>query len=224
MFNAETTLTSDWLDFYLSQKDLHYFKQLEENLSTKKDICPTIDKVFRAFSLTYFNQVKVVVVAQDPYHGYNQANGLAFAVNSGNQIPPSLQNIFKELATDFKKLPSKEVLKGSLISWAQQGVLLLNTTLTVDRGSPMSHKGLGWETFTDNVILELNKKESPIVYILWGKHAQSKIPLIAEHHLILKSAHPSPLSASKGFFGSKPFSKANYLLESTKQLPIDWLN
>jgi len=161
----------------------------------------------------------VVILGQDPYHGPGQAHGLSFSVKPGVPAPPSLQNIFKELQSDLGcPIPNH----GHLAHWAGQGVLLLNTVLTVRAGEPASHRGIGWETFTDRVIETLNGKEQPVVFILWGSHAQAKAPLIAGHHGILRSPHPSPLSAHRGFFGSRPFSAANRFLRSRGLEEIDW--
>ncbi len=176
--------------------------------------------IFNALHYTDFAKVKVVILGQDPYHGPNQAHGLSFSVNPGIAIPPSLKNIYKELADDIGcPIPNHGYLK----KWAVEGVLLLNNVLTVRAGQAHSHKGQGWETFTDNVIKSLNQKETPVVYILWGAAAQKKQALIdMSKHFVLKSPHPSPLSAHRGFFGSQPFSKTNELLEKAGQQRIDW--
>ena len=176
--------------------------------------------LFNALHYTPYSKVKVVILGQDPYHGPNQAHGLSFSVNKGVKTPPSLVNIFKELHSDIGcYIPNNGYLK----KWADEGVLLLNTVLSVRAKEANSHKKMGWEKFTDKVITSLNEKENPIVFILWGNNAISKEKLITnKKHLILKSVHPSPLSASRGFFGSKPFSKTNEFLEKTGQTPIDW--
>jgi len=176
--------------------------------------------IFNALHYTPFAKVKVVILGQDPYHGPNQAHGLSFSVQKGVPQPPSLKNIFKELQTDLGcTIPNH----GCLTSWADQGVLLLNTTLTVRQGAAASHSNKGWSSFTDQVIRVLNEKDRPIVYILWGRHAQSKKVLIdTNKHKIIESVHPSPLSAFGGFFGSKPFSQANAFLKATGQQPINW--
>ena len=176
--------------------------------------------MFHAFQLTPYSEIKVVILGQDPYHGPNQANGLSFSVEVGTKFPPSLRNIFNELVEDIKcEYPSS----GDLSSWAKQGVLLLNTTLTVKESQPMSHTGMGWERFTDVVLSKINKKSTPVVFILWGKHAQSKKKLINQSkHFVIESAHPSPLSARRGFFGSHPFSKTNTFLISKGLTPINW--
>ena len=175
---------------------------------------PPKEQLFNAFSLTPISSVKVVIIGQDPYHGEGEANGLAFSVNPGIKIPPSLRNIFKELKSDL----GIERTNTDLTDWAQQGVLLLNTTLTVAKDKPLSHADFGWDKFTDYVIQKIAMKESSVVFILWGKHAQKKKLLIPQkHHLIIESAHPSPLGAHRGFWDSKPFSKANgFLLDRIK--------
>ena len=176
--------------------------------------------IFNALHYTDYDKVKVVILGQDPYHGPKQAHGLSFSVLPGVPAPPSLKNIFKELNSDLGcYIPNNGYLK----SWADQGVLLLNTVLTVRAGTPNSHKNKGWETFTDKVISVLNEREDPVIFILWGNNAIAKKKLITnKNHFILQSVHPSPLSASRGFFGSKPFSKANEILKSIGKTPIDW--
>lgn len=204
-----------------SQKE--YYQKLHKIIDQEyqtKTIYPPKQQIFRALNLCNFDDVKVVILGQDPYHGPNQANGLSFSVEAGTKLPPSLRNIFNELVEDIKcEYPSS----GDLSKWGKQGVLLLNTTLTVKEGQPMSHVGIGWETFTDAVLRYLNEKSTPIVFILWGKHAQSKKKLIDQNkHFVIESAHPSPLSARRGFFGSSPFSKTNEFLISKGLEPIDW--
>lgn len=200
-----------------------YFKSLldEVNAAYAKDIVyPSADLVFNAFNKTPFDKVKVVLLGQDPYHGAGQAHGLCFSVPDGIALPRSLVNIFKELREDLGiPVPSH----GNLESWATQGVLLLNTTLTVKAKQPLSHHGLGWEAFTDAVINTLSKQKHGIVFLLWGNNAQLKMPLIdtTKHH-ILKAAHPSPFSAARGFFGCKHFSKTNELLKNQGLEEIDW--
>lgn len=199
-----------------------YFAQLEqavENEYAKYTVYPPHDRIYAALEAVDFDAVKVVILGQDPYHGPGQANGMAFAVSSGVQLPPSLVNIFKELASDLGCPPPKN---GTLIGWAKQGVLLLNTVLSVRSGLPQSHAGLGWQTFTDAVIAKLNTREKPVAYILWGANAIAKKPLIDDRNFVVTSPHPSPLSASRGFFGSKPFSKVNDFLRSIGERPIDW--
>ena len=186
----------------------------------KKTIYPKKNEVFNAFRYTDFDNVKVVILGQDPYHGPNQAEGLSFSVSNEVLKPPSLQNIFKELESDLGiHFPKSNSLK----PWAKQGVSLLNAVLTVEEHKPTSHKGRGWEIFTDDVIKILNEKEEPLVFILWGAYARSKKELITNpKHLIIESAHPSPFSARNGFFGSKPFSRTNAFLKSNGLKEIDW--
>ena len=185
-----------------------------------KTVYPTFDNIFNALKLTPYKNVKVVIVGQDPYHGENEAHGLSFSVLDGVKIPPSLQNIYKELNDDLKiSIPSS----GNLTKWAKNGVLLLNNALTVIKDTPNSHQKIGWNLFTDYVIKLVDQKDEPVVFILWGKNAQSKESLITNpNHLVIKSAHPSPFSANHGFFGSKPFSKANNYLIKNKKDPVDW--
>ena len=179
-----------------------------------------MDQIFNAFNLTPLTNVKVVIVGQDPYHGKGQANGLSFSVEDFIKIPPSLQNIYKELFTDLR-LTSPQ--SGNLRNWAKQGVLLLNSSLTVEKGLPGSHQGKGWEVFTSEVLKIINIKKNNIVFILWGKKAQEKGEFLDRNrHLVIESTHPSPFSAHNGFFGSKPFSKTNDFLSKKKIKPIDW--
>ena len=201
-------------DSFQSESFLHLKKFLKSEKATQI-IYPAGNKIFSAFNLCPFDSVKIVIIGQDPYHGPNQANGLCFSVSDGVKPPPSLQNIFKELKDDLDlEIPSS----GNLEHWAKQGIFLLNTTLTVIKGEALSHKDIGWEKFTDKVISVINSKKSNVIFVLWGSHAQSKIPLISkEKHQILTSPHPSPLSAHRGFFNSKPFSQINsYLKEDNK--------
>lgn len=186
----------------------------------KKTIFPPKDYIFNALKLTSFKDVKVVIMGQDPYHGEHEAHGLSFSVQKGVKIPPSLQNIYKELQDDLK-IPPKD--NGDLTNWALQGVLLLNSVLTVEKDKAASHRGLGWEAMTDYIIKVLNTKNEPVVFILWGNFAKAKAKLITNpNHYIIKSPHPSPLSAYSGFFGSKPFSKTNEYLKKMGITPIDW--
>lgn len=183
-------------------------------------IYPDMYDIFNALKLTDYRDVKAVILGQDPYHGAGQAHGLCFSVREGIEPPPSLKNIFTELHADLG-LPIPH--SGELTKWAHEGVLLLNTTLTVREGSPNSHKGHGWELLTDAVIRKLNERQKPVVFILWGAHARAKKQFITSgQHLVLESAHPSPLSAYNGFFGSRPFSHANAFLEKNAIAPIDW--
>ncbi|HAX72825.1 MAG TPA: uracil-DNA glycosylase [Firmicutes bacterium] len=214
---------NDWEDVLKQEFEKTYMKELFDRLKieyAEHVVYPPKKQVFSAFEYTPYSEVKVVILGQDPYHGPNQANGLSFSVAEGVALPKSLINIYKELVEDMRcDYPQS----GDLSSWAKQGVLMLNTTLTVRAGAPMSLVGLGWETFTDHVLSTLNQKETPVVFILWGKHAQSKIKLIDQNkHFIIKSAHPSPLSAYRGFFGSKPFSQTNEFLVSHGMTAIEW--
>ena len=196
----------------------NYFKFDEKEYETKT-IYPPKKQIFRALNLCDFDDVKVVILGQDPYHEPHQANGLAFSVTKDVRIPPSLVNIYKEIHDDLG-LPIPN--HGDLTYWAKQGVLLLNNVLTVERGKANSHKGLGWETFTLNIVRYLNEREKPLVFILWGKNAIEKKKYIDSRHLVLTSVHPSPLSAYRGFFGSRPFSKTNEFLIKNGMTPIDW--
>lgn len=183
-------------------------------------VFPPQEKVFAAFNATSLRETKVVILGQDPYHGTGQADGLAFSVSRNTAIPPSLRNILKELHDDTGvAIPPH----GDLSAWAQQGVLLLNTTLTVREGAAGSHYGQGWETLTDAVITAINEKTEPVVFLLWGAHARKKKKLITQpHHVVIEGVHPSPLSAYRGFFGSKPFSRVNTALEHCGHRPINW--
>lgn len=199
-----------------------YYQQLHSYIEHEyqtKTIYPPQEQIFRALNLCDYDDVKVVILGQDPYHEPHQANGLAFSVTKDVPIPPSLQNIYKELYDDLGIIPPHH---GDLTSWAKQGVLLLNNVLTVERGKANSHRGLGWETFTLNIVRYLNLREKPLVFILWGKNAIEKKKYIDSRHLVLTSPHPSPLSAYRGFFGSKPFSKTNQFLMKNGIEPIDW--
>jgi len=216
-------LSENWQEALKDELGKPYMKKLSDFLDFQYGnavVYPPKDEMFTAFNLTALDEVRVVILGQDPYHGANQAFGLAFSVKEGNKMPPSLRNIFKELVAD---IGCPQPRTTDLSKWARQGVLLLNTTLTVEEGKPMSHTKQGWEDFTERVLELINEKKSPVVFILWGKHAQSKAKLIdTTKHFIIESVHPSPLSASRGFFGSKPFSKANAFLESKGLAPIDW--
>lgn len=217
------TLTNNWAPILSKEFHMDYFHDLSEFLikeySTTK-VFPPKDDLFNALKYTDYNDVKVVILGQDPYHGENQSHGLSFSVNHNVKVPPSLRNIFKELNNDLGcYIPNN----GHLRKWADEGVLLLNTVLTVRAHVANSHKGKGWELFTDSIVSALNKKETPIVFILWGNNAISKKKLITnEKHFIIQSVHPSPLSAHRGFFGSKPFSKTNDFLCSVGATKIDW--
>lgn len=190
--------------------------------SSNKIIHPPIKETFTAYQLSEVNKIKVVIIGQDPYHGFQQAHGLSFSVKKGTPHPPSLRNIFQELKSDLGICPPSKTM-GELTQWAQQGVFLINAVLTVEDHKANSHQNLGWEEFTDATIQTISEKNNHVVFVLWGGYAQKKTALIDESkHLILKSAHPSPLSAYRGFWGSKPFSKINSYLVNTNQLPIDW--
>lgn len=216
-------LKNDWSSHLEQEFEKPYYLRLRQFLIEEyrsKVIYPDKYDIFNALHFTPLADTKVVILGQDPYHGQGQAHGLSFSVKPGVAPPPSLQNIFKELQSDLGcYIPNN----GYLVSWAKQGVLMLNTVLTVRENQPNSHKGMGWETFTDQVISTLNNREKPVVFILWGKHAQEKQQLItAPQHYIIQSTHPSPFSANRGFFGSRPFSKANQFLERIGSTPIDW--
>ncbi len=202
-------------DYFLDLKSF-----LSQEIKAKKIIYPDIDQIFTAFDLTPFDKTKVIIIGQDPYHGPNQAHGLSFSVKSGEKIPPSLKNIYNEIKLDLgHEIPEH----GELTAWAKQGVLLLNTVLTVEKGKPASHRKKGWEIFTDKVIQTLSQKKENLVFILWGSPAQKKENLIDQKkHLILKSVHPSPLSAHRGFFNNHHFSKANEFLLSKGLSAINW--
>lgn len=224
MTNPEIRLDTSWKKHLMSEFEKDYMKNLRNFLSqqydAKKTIFPRGSEYFSALNLTPFEKVKVVIVGQDPYHGPGQAHGLSFSVKPGVRLPPSLQNIYKELQSDVGvKVPPH----GHLQKWAEQGVLLLNAVLTVEGGLANSHQGKGWEHFTDRIIHLLNEERQHLVFILWGSYAQKKGAFIdRKKHLVIESPHPSPLSAHRGFLGSRPFSKANTYLKSTGQTPIDW--
>ena len=214
---------NDWDDIIGEEFDKQYYQQLRLFLNEEyknKIIYPIAQNIYTALKLTSYKDTKVVILGQDPYHEINQAHGLAFSVNKQVDIPPSLQNIYKELHDDLGCDIPKH---GYLVSWAKQGVLLLNTVLTVQAHKANSHANKGWETLTDVIIQKLNDKQEPVVFILWGKNARSKKKYINNpNHLIIESVHPSPLSAYNGFFGSKPFSKTNDFLIKNEMKPIDW--
>ena len=211
-------------DLYLKDEyEKDYFKELIKFVNSEyvsKTIYPPKNEIFNAFKYTKYEDLKVVILGQDPYHGEGEAEGLSFSVKDNIKRPPSLQNIFKEVESD---LGIKMSNKNSLIPWAEQGVLLLNAVLTVIKDTPASHGKKGWETFTDDVIKIINEKEEPVVFILWGNFAKSKKKLITNNkHYVIESPHPSPFSAYHGFFGSKPFSKTNEFLIKNNIRPIDW--
>ncbi len=216
-------LKNDWQNLLEDEFNKDYYVRLRQFLANEyktKTIYPGMYDIFNALHYTQYKDVKVVILGQDPYHGPNQAHGLSFSVKPGVAAPPSLVNIYKELHSDLGcYIPNNGYLK----KWADQGVMLLNTVLTVRAGQANSHRDVGWEHFTDRIISLLNDRDEPMVFVLWGKNAQSKLSIIKNpKHYIVKSVHPSPLSAYAGFFESKPFSKANKFLVSVGKEPIDW--
>lgn len=216
-------ITEKWDQILKEEYQKEYFIKLLKTLQIEyktKTIFPPKKDVFKALRLTDYDDIKVVIIGQDPYHGTGEAEGLSFSVQKGIPKPPSLKNIFKELEDD---LGYKQPESGSLIKWAQEGVLLLNAMLTVEKDKPLSHKSLGWEKFTDEVIKKINQKQTPVVFILWGAFARSKKVYITNpNHYVIESPHPSPFSARYGFFGSRPFSKANNYLKSKNISPVDF--
>ena len=224
----DVKIEQNWKKILESEFSKAYFEQLTKFVKEeykKGVVYPAPKNIFRAFALCPFDKVKVVVLGQDPYHGHKQANGLCFAVGEGVDLPPSLQNMYKELESDIPLEQGSTLLKtGDLERWAKQGVLLLNATLTVRAGVANSHQGRGWEQFTDAAIKALSEQREHLVFILWGNYARAKGAHIDRtKHLVIESPHPSPLSAHRGFFGSKPFSKTNAYLQKTAQTPINWL-
>ena len=212
-----------WNEILAEEMQKDYYQELQAFVQKRRAevrVFPEEKNVFNALELTPFESVKVVILGQDPYHGFGQAHGLSFSVQKGIPLPPSLRNIYKELQEDIGgELPTE----GDLSHWAKQGVLLLNTVLTVEEGNANSHKGMGWERLTNRLIESLNGLKHPVIFILWGKPAQDKEKLITNpNHVILKAPHPSPLSAYRGFFGSKPFSRVNDILIQQGQTPIRW--
>ena len=225
---ADVKIEASWKKALEHEFGETYFEELTDFVKkeyAEQKIYPAPKNIFRAFELTPFNDVKIVILGQDPYHGAHQAIGLSFAVEKGITLPPSLRNIYKELESDLgKPLPEETRSDGDLTRWAEQGVLLLNATLTVRAGAAGSHQGKGWEQFTDAAIKALSDGREHLVFILWGNYARQKRTLIdTSKHLVIESAHPSPFSAASGFFGSKPFSKANEYLERHHEKPIDWV-
>ena len=214
---------NEWDEIMAGEFDLPYYKQLREFLKQEyftKEIYPDMNNIFNAMKHASYSDIKAVILGQDPYHEPGQAHGLCFSVQKGCPIPPSLQNIYKELNADLGIPPAPH---GELYKWADNGVLLLNTVLTVRRGQANSHKGKGWEIFTVVVIKKLNEREKPMVFLLWGANARSKKQFITNpNHLVLEAAHPSPLSAYNGFFGCRHFSKCNAFLEAHGIEPVDW--
>lgn len=212
----------NWKDIFNEEFSKDYYKQLIKSVlndAQNNNVYPPHQDIFNAFKLTPLDKVKVVILGQDPYHGPNQAHGLSFSVNSGIKTPPSLNNIFKEIKSDV----NVSLSDNCLIPWAKQGVLLLNSFLTVVEGKPLSHSKIGWQTFTDTIISHINNVDAPIVYLLWGAPSRKKKDLITNpKHLVLEAAHPSPLSAHNGFFGCKHFSKTNEFLKQNNLTEIDW--
>ncbi len=227
--SGQIQLESSWLELLRDEFEQSYMQQLREFLVEEKrkgkTIYPKGSEYFNALDSTPFEQVKVVILGQDPYHGPGQAHGLCFSVQSGIELPPSLQNIFKEIADDLSQSqPGGTFSSGCLSPWAQRGVLLLNSVLTVERGRAGSHQGKGWEQFTDRIVALLSRQAESLVFLLWGSYAQQKGSVIdSGKHLVLKSPHPSPLSAHRGFFGNRHFSKCNDYLISKGKEPINWL-
>ena len=219
----KTKIGNDWNGVLKDEFEKEYFEKLTDFVKTeyKSEVCfPPVKDIFNAFEMCSFSNTKIVILGQDPYHGKGQAHGLSFSVPEGMKIPPSLRNIFKELASD---LGVDSPTQGDLTSWAKQGVLLLNATLTVRKSKPVSHQKQGWEEFTDSVIKTISNKKESVVILLWGKFAEQKVSLIDESkHCIITSSHPSPFSAHRGFLGSKPFSKTNEFLEKKGIEKIDW--
>lgn len=216
-------ITNDWLEPLQGEFKKPYYKKLYQKIMEEYRttvVYPPADDIFNALHLTPLSKVKVVILGQDPYHGDRQAHGLCFSVNKDIEIPPSLVNIYQELHEDLGcRIPNN----GYLEKWAKQGVLLLNTVLTVRAHKPMSHRGIGWEEFTDAILEKVNEQDSPVVYLLWGKPAQSKKRMLNHpKHLVLEAPHPSPLSAYRGFFGCRHFSQANDFLTAHGETPIDW--
>ncbi|MBC7429888.1 MAG: uracil-DNA glycosylase [Bacteriovorax sp.] len=212
-----------WLEVLKDEFKTPYFLEMEKILSSaykEETVYPPTKEIFTALNLTPFSKAKVVIIGQDPYHGPGQAHGLSFSVKKGVKLPPSLVNIYKELEADTGIIPPRD---GDLEAWAKAGVLMLNNQLTVVEGKPMSHKDIGWNKFTDKIIEVLNEKREHVVFILWGSPAQKKAKSVdTKKHHVIRSVHPSPLSSYRGFFGSKPFSKANAYLKSENIKPVDW--
>ncbi len=215
-------INKNWNIVLKDEMEKEYFKKLVlflKNEYRKKEIFPPYNNIFAALRYTDYDKVKVVILGQDPYHGLGEAHGLSFSVKNNVKMPPSLRNIFQELYLDLNIKRTNT----DLTDWAKQGVLLLNSIMTVEKDKPLSHKNKGWEIFTDNIIRVLNNRTDPVIFVLWGNFARGKKALITnKNHKIIESAHPSPLSASRGFFNSKPFSKINYYLETMHKSKINW--
>lgn len=216
-------IENDWKEILEEEFEKEYFKKLKEILVleySKGRVFPNKKDILQAFQLTAYKDIKVVILGQDPYHGYGQAHGLAFSVQKGVRIPPSLQNMYKEIRMEKEG----EVFNhGCLIDWAKQGIFMLNASLTVREGEANSHSKIGWEIFTDNIIKKINEKENEVIFVLWGNNARSKKKYIdSQKHVILEGVHPSPLSANRGFFGCNHFRKINEILEKRGEKKIDW--
>tara|TARA_Y100001970_G_scaffold17531_2_gene19726 strand:+ start:2081 stop:2758 length:678 start_codon:yes stop_codon:yes gene_type:complete len=223
--NKNIKIHESWLKYIEAEFDKEYMRNVKESILNFKEsgkiIYPKNNEIFNAINLTEFDKTKVIILGQDPYHGPEQAHGLSFSVKNGIKPPPSLLNIFKEVEFDLSIKVDKE--NGNLTRWAKQGVLLLNSLLTVEKGKPLSHKEIGWEILTDKIIEVLTQNRKNLVFILWGSHARSKKNLISKNeNLIIESTHPSPLSAHRGFIGSKPFSRTNDYLIKNNMNPINW--
>jgi len=216
-------LGNSWDALLAEEFSKEYYQELRKKLALEyktHTVYPAMENIFNALKYTSYEDVKVLLLGQDPYHGPNQAHGLCFSVQKGIQKPPSLKNMFKELESD---LGIKQPSHGCLTDWTKQGIMLLNTVLTVRESEPNSHKNIGWTNFTDRIIDLLNQREEPVIFVLWGRNAIDKLPLITNsRHYVLTAAHPSPLSASRGFFGCKHYSKINEILQSMGKTPIDW--
>lgn len=220
---GESKMVKTWDEFLEQEEKQPYFIELMKAVSEAREegnVYPTEEDMFSCFRLCPYDKVKVVILGQDPYHGPGQAHGLSFSVQKDVRIPPSLRNIYKELKSDLDIDPASH---GYLAKWAEQGVLLMNTSWSVEEGKAGSHKKIGWATFTDHVLEELNNYDKPLVFILWGNHAiKAASGITNPKHLLIKGVHPSPLAASRGFFGSKPFSKTNEFLKENNRTPINW--
>lgn len=223
MYKVIVMLTQKWDEILSEEYKKDYFKKLVKDIREEYKnhiVFPEAKDIFNAFKYTDYDDIKVVIIGQDPYHGVGEAHGLSFSVKDGIRKPPSLQNIYKELRDD---LGYDIAFSGNLEKWTREGVMLLNAILTVEKDKPLSHQKYGWETFTDSVIKKINEKTTPVVFILWGNYARSKKKLITNPiHYIIESPHPSPFSAYNGFFGSKPFSKTNNFLISKKISPVNF--